>query len=72
MWEHTIREIRWEDLEYLRLRAKSSPTVGFRDTQNTLWFGIFVDEELVGCASILSIRKNFTAVRFKSGYTLPE
>lgn len=72
MWDFQIKEVLYSDLTELRRRSKTSPTVGFRDTKRTVWFAVDVDNELVGCGAIISVKEDFVVARLKSGYVLPE
>lgn len=61
----------FEDLAPLSRLAKRE-RLSFKPTQNTTWFGLYVDDELIGCGAAIWGTKAQTWMRLKAGLILPE
>lgn len=70
-WHIESRIVAFEDLDVLRLPAKRE-RLSFKPTQNTIWFGLYFDDELGGCGAVIWGNKAQTWARLKSDLILPE
>lgn len=63
----------FDELLPIRIRGRGEKTVGLRkETLRTLWFKGVVDDEMVSCIAIISIKGDYEVTRLKAGYVLPE
>jgi N-acetylglutamate synthase-like GNAT family acetyltransferase len=64
-----IRKVDFDDLDLVAREAKREG-LSFKPTQKTDWFGVYLDDELIGCGG--TIWPKAGVARLKSGLVLPE
>ena len=70
-WQADVHPVSFDDLEPLTKLARKE-RLSFKATNNTQWFGAYIDGELVGCGGVIWVDKARTTARLKSALVLPE
>jgi len=70
-WVREARIVDFDDLgRFGRIARKEG--LSFKRTQDTVWFGLYFDDELAGCGGLIWGDKAHTWARLKSALILPE
>lgn len=66
-----IRQVEFPDLRSLKHEAIKA-RLSFKESRDTVWFGAYLGNELIGCAGVCWLNKEHSKARPKSYFILPE